>query len=172
MNKDFTYTITKSRFDENYNPSENTRITTNFANLARGDNRQQNLRNTIVMMNNRFNSLASWDNPQADRYAIEIDIISVEMKIEEQGESFPVIEILKTNILDKKTGQQIEGIAGNNFSSYVRDYDFSVLLPEHNKNKSDFTVPDNYGVLHGNIFKSFVNSDAYKITLKKHRSFV
>ncbi|GAA0468343.1 MULTISPECIES: DUF1852 domain-containing protein [Tatumella] len=167
MNKDFTYTITKSRFDENYNPSENTRITTNFANLARGDNRQQNLRNTIVMMNNRFNSLASWDNPQADRYAIEIDIISVEMKIEEQGESFPVIEILKTNILDKKTGQQIEGIAGNNFSSYVRDYDFSVLLPEHNKNKSDFTVPDNYGVLHGNIFKSFVNSDAYKNHFKK-----
>lgn len=167
MNKDFTYTITKSRFDENYNPSENTRITTNFANLARGDNRQKNLRNTIVMMNNRFNSLANWDNPQADRYAIEIDIISVEMKIEEQGESFPVIEILKTNILDKKTGQQIEGIAGNNFSSYVRDYDFSVLLPEHNKNKSDFTVPDNYGVLHGNIFKSFVNSDAYKSHFKK-----
>ncbi len=36
MNNEFTYTIKRSRFDENYNPAENTRITTNFANLARG----------------------------------------------------------------------------------------------------------------------------------------
>lgn len=42
MNNDFTFTIKHSLFDENYNPSENTRITTNFANLARGENRQQN----------------------------------------------------------------------------------------------------------------------------------
>lgn len=36
MNNKFTYTIKRTRFDENYNPAENTRITTNFANLARG----------------------------------------------------------------------------------------------------------------------------------------
>ena len=36
MNKDFTFTIKSTLFDENYNPSESTRITTNFANLARG----------------------------------------------------------------------------------------------------------------------------------------
>lgn len=41
MNNDFTFTIKSSRFDEHYNPSENTRITTNFANLARGKNRQK-----------------------------------------------------------------------------------------------------------------------------------
>ncbi len=167
MNKDFSYSIKSSTFDVNYNPSENTRITTNFANLARGENRQQNLHNTLVMMNNRFNSLATWDNPNADRYAVEIDIISVEMKIEAQGDSFPAIEILKTNIIDKKTGQRTEGIAGNNFSSYVRDYDFSVLLLDHNKGKSDFTLPEKFGELHGNIFKSFVNSDAYKNNFKK-----
>ena len=152
MNKDFTYSIKSSSFDENYNPSENTRITTNFANLARGENRQQNLRNTIVMMNNRFNSLATWDNPTADRYAVEIDIISVEMKIDAESESFPAIEILKTNIIDKKTGQRTDGITGNNFSSYVRDYDFSVWLLDHNKDKPDFTIPEKFGELHGNIF--------------------
>ena len=38
MTNEFTYTIKRSRFDENYNPAENTRITTNFANLARGEN--------------------------------------------------------------------------------------------------------------------------------------
>lgn len=167
MNTDFTFTIKSSRFDENYNPSENTRITTNFANLARGDNRQENLRNTLVMMNNRFNTLAHWDNPKGDRYSIELDIISVEMSLGPNGESFPAIEVLRTWILDHKTHERIEGIVGNNFSSYVRDYDFSVVLLDHNKNKPGFSIPDNFGDLHGNIFKHFIHSDAYKAHFKK-----
>lgn len=167
MNTDFTFTIKSSRFDENYNPSENTRITTNFANLARGDNRQENLRNTLVMMNNRFNTLAHWDNPKGDRYSIELDIISVEMNLGPNGESFPAIEVLRTWILDHKTHERIEGIVGNNFSSYVRDYDFSVVLLDHNKNKPGFSIPDNFGDLHGNIFKHFIHSDAYKAHFKK-----
>ncbi|EFE97967.1 DUF1852 domain-containing protein [Serratia odorifera] len=167
MNTDFTFTIKSSLFDENYNPSENTRITTNFANLARGAHRQQNLRNTLVMIDNRFNTLAHWDNPKGDRYSVELEIISAEMRIEDHGDTFPVIEILKTNIIDKKKNQRIEGIVGNNFSSYVRDYDFSVLLLEHNKNKSEFNIPDDFGNLHGNIFKHFINSTAYKNNFKK-----
>lgn len=167
MNTDFTFTIKSSRFDENYNPSENTRITTNFANLARGDNRQENLRNTLVMMNNRFNTLAHWDNPQGDRYSIELDIISVEMNLGPNGESFPAIEVLRTWILDHKTHERTEGIVGNNFSSYVRDYDFSVVLLDHNKDKPGFSIPDNFGDLHGNIFKHFIHSDAYKAHFKK-----
>ncbi|CAI0724931.1 Domain of uncharacterised function (DUF1852) [Serratia entomophila] len=167
MNKDFTFTIKSSLFDENYNPSKNTRITTNFANLARGKDRQQNLRNTLVMINNRFNTLAHWDNPKGDRYAVELEIISVEMNITGNGASFPVIEILKTHIVDKKTNERTAGIVGNNFSSYVRDYDFSVLLSEHNRNQSGFSTPDNFGALHGNIFKYFVNSEAYRANFNK-----
>ncbi|KGA35313.1 DUF1852 domain-containing protein [Pectobacterium brasiliense] len=167
MNKNFTFTIKNTCFDENYNPSENTRITTNFANLARGKNRQENLRNALTMIDNRFNSLASWDNPKGDRYSVELDIISVEVDIEGNGDSFPVIEILKTNIVDKKTNERIEGIVGNNFSSYVRDYDFSVLLSDHNKNHPGFSTPDNFGDLHGNLFKCFVNSDCYKENFSK-----
>ncbi|WP_158782843.1 DUF1852 domain-containing protein [Pantoea sp. BAV 3049] len=167
MNKEFAFTIKNLAFDENYNPSENTRITTNFANLARGDKRQQNLRNALTMIDNRFNSLAHTDNPNGDRYSVELEIISVEMDVEGKGKTFPVIEILKTNIVDKKTNERIEGIVGNNFSSYVRDYDFSVVLLEHNKNKAGFSTPDNFGELHGNLFKYFVNSDAYRDNFKK-----
>lgn len=167
MNTEFTFNITRSIFDENYNPSENTRITTNFANLARGKSRQENLRNALVMINNRFNSLAYWDNPKSDRYAVELEIISVEMNIEEKDSAFPVIEILKANIIDKKTQQRIEGIVGNNFSSYVRDYDFSVLLLEHNKDQAEFSIPTKFGCLHGNIFKSFINSKEYKANFNK-----
>jgi len=167
MNNDFSFTVKSSVFDENYNPSGNTRITTNFANLARGQNRQENLRNALTMIDNRFNALANWDNPQADRYAVELEIISVELDIEGKGNTFPVIEILKTNIVDKKSSQRIEGITGNNFSSYVRDYDFSVLLSEHNKDRTVFTTPDDFGDLHGKLFKHFVNSDVYKSNFKK-----
>ena len=59
----FTFRITRIPFNEDYQPAEGTRITTNFANLARGASRQENLRNTIRMINNRFNDLAHWDNP-------------------------------------------------------------------------------------------------------------
>lgn len=163
MSKDFTFGIKSIRFDEDYQPSDNTRITTNFANLARGQSRQENLRNTLRMIDNRFNNLAHWDNPTGDRYSVELEIVSVEMNIDPAGgDVFPLIEILKTNIIDKQTNERIDGIAGNNFSSYVRDYDFSVLLPEHNHDKSTFSIPDNFGDLHGKLFKHFVNSSVYK----------
>lgn len=166
MSKAFTFSLKRSCFDENYNPSENTRTTTNFANLARGEKRQENLRNTLVMINNRFNALARWDNPKADRYAVELDIISVDMNIDGEN-SFPAIEILQTFIVDKQTDERIEGIVGNNFSSYVRDYDFSVLLLEHNKDRSTFSIPENFGELHGNIFKHFTHSAEYRENFKK-----
>lgn len=66
-----------------------------------------------------------------------------------------------------KTQKRLEGIVGNNFSSYVRDYDFSVLLPAHNKNTAEFNIPDDFGDLHGNIFKHFVNSNAYHENFSK-----
>ena len=169
MSNAFTFSIKSINFDENYQPSDSTRITTNFANLARGTSRQENLRNTLKMIDKRFNSLAHWDNPTGDRYSVEVEIISVEMNMGAEGGDaiFPLIEILKTNIVDKKNNERIEGIVGNNFSSYVRDYDFSVLLPEHNNNKTTFSTPDNFGELHGKLFKHFVNSSAYKANFSK-----
>lgn len=167
MNNDFTFNIKSISLDENYHPSNSTRITTNFANLARGESRQENLRNALKMIDNSFNALACWDNPTGDRYSVELDIVSVDMNIENDGQVFPSIEVLKTNIIDHKTNERIEGIVGNNFSSYVRDYDFSVLLLDHNKDQSTFTIPDNFGELHGKLFQHFINSNVYKQHFKK-----
>ena len=75
MALDFAFRITTARFDEDYSPSDHSRITTNFANLARGDQRQENLRNALTMIGRRFNDLAHWDNPHRDRYAVELDIV-------------------------------------------------------------------------------------------------
>ncbi|MDF8360383.1 DUF1852 domain-containing protein [Achromobacter anxifer] len=169
MSKEFTFAIKSICFDEDYRPSDNTRITTNFANLARGTSRQENLRNTLKMIDNRFNALAHWDNPKGDRYTVNLEIISVEMSIAgaSGGNALPLIEVLKTSILDRKTNERIEGIVGNNFSSYVRDYDFSVLLLEHTKNQQGFSTPENFGDLHGKLFKCFVNSSTYKENFSK-----
>jgi len=162
MDIDFTFTIKSTCLDEHYQPSKNTRATTNFANLARGRDSQDNLRKALKMIDNRFNALANWDNAKGDRYAVQLEIISVEMALNNSSQTFPCIEVLKTNIFDHKTNHRLEGIVGNNFSSYVRDYDFSILLTEHNKGQTSFSIPDNFGELHGKLFQSFVNSTTFK----------
>ena len=165
--KSFAYTIKKIRFDKNYHPSENTRVTTNFANLARGESRQENLGNTLEMINSRFNALACWDNPKGDRYTVDLDIISVDLDIEGNGQNFPSIEILNTSILDHKSNKRIDGIVGNNFSSYVRDYDFSILLPDHIKAEKKFSIPSDFGKIHGKLFQDFITSDTYRENFDK-----
>lgn len=167
MNIGFTYSIKSICFDENYQPSDSTRITTNFANLARGESRQENLRNALRMVDSRFNALAHWDNPRGDRYSVELEIISVDLDIKGNVQSFPSIEMLKTNIIDHKTNKRIEGTVGNNFSSYVRDYDFSVLLLNHNKGQSEFSIPANFGDLHGKLVKDFFGSNTYHENFNK-----
>ena len=163
MSDDFTYRITTTSFDESYSPSENSRTTTNFANLARGEHRQQNLRSTLAMIDDRFNGLARRGNPNRDRYSVELEIISADLEFTSDGEDhqFPLIEFLDIQILDRKTGDRLPGIVGNNFSSYVRDYDFSVELPAANEGSAEFTIPGNFGDLHGALFQYFITSDAY-----------
>ena len=167
MTSAFKYSVREIDFDENYQPADNTRITTNFANLARGKRRRENLRDTLVMINNRFNAMAYWDNPNGDRYSVELSIVSVDLDVEGDGNTFPAIEILKTTIVDHLKNERIDGVVGNNFSSYVRDYDFSILLSEHNKARDSFSVPDDFGDLHGRLFQSFVASDTYRENFHK-----
>lgn len=168
MTKPFNYSLSSIHFDEHYHPADNTRLTTNFANLARGDNRQENLRKTLNMINNRFNALAHWDNPTADRYSVEVDIISADLDIEGNGESFPVIETLKTTIVDHQTNERIDGMIGNSFSSYVRDYDFSVVLPAHVDKDLGSLTPDDFGELHGKLFQHLLRSEAYQANFHKN----
>ena len=167
MSNEFSCSIKRIRFDENYQPAGSTRLTTNFANLARGEQREENLRKTLNMINNRFNTLAHWDNPTADRYSVEVDIVSVDMDIEGNGNSFPIIEMLQTTIVDHKDNTRIDGMIGNSFSSYVRDYDFSVVLLEHYNNNPTSTSPAQFGDLHGKLFQYLLNSETYQANFNK-----
>lgn len=160
---EFAFTLKSFPFDEDYRPSDSTRITTNFANLARGETRRENLRNAFSMIDNRFNVLTEWDNPRADRYSVALEIISVEIRLDAPrgNDAFPLMEMLNTTIIDRKSDERLSGVVGNNFSSYVRDYDFSIHLPRHNENRQTFDVPADFGDLHGALFKGFVNSAVY-----------
>ena len=165
MSNQFTCSIKHIRFDENYEPATNTRLTTNFANLARGESRQENLRRTLAMINSRFNSLATSDNPKGDRYSLDLDIISAEIDVEGNGQTFPFIEMLKSTITDHQTNQRFDGMIGNSFSSYVRDYDFSVVLLENGFKANE--KPENFGVLHGKLYQHLIASAAFKSEFKK-----
>ncbi len=165
MSTAFQCLIKRIRFDEHYQPANNTRLTTNFANLARGESREENLRRTLAMINNRFNSLATVDNPKGDRYSLEIDIISAEIDIEGNGQTFPFIEMLKSTIKDHYSNQLISGMIGNSFSSYVRDYDFSVVLPELGCQSHE--KPENFGDLHGKLYQHLVSSEVFKAEFSK-----
>ncbi|KTR07235.1 putative oxygenase MesX [Curtobacterium luteum] len=164
MTDDLTFSITRTRFDEDYSPSDSSRLTTNFANLARGERRQENLRNALGMIDGRLNELAGSASATAavsgatgDRYRAELDIVSVSMEFSDDGsdERFPLLEMLDVTIVDQHTGERHRGILGNNFSSYLRDYDFSVLLP------SLPALPSDFGQLHGVLFQRFLASSAF-----------
>lgn len=160
MQNECVFSIDTTRFDEDYSPSSSSRGTTNFANLARGEDRSQNLRNAVTMMNTRLNELLHWDNPRGDRYELELDIVSVDLHLESAGDdaAFPVIEVLDVDIVETATGVRTKGIVGNNFSSYIRDYDFSIRLRRHQEEG----VPSDFGDLHGQVFQRFLESEEYR----------
>lgn len=164
MANEFTFNLTTTRLDERYCPSSSSRITTNFANLARGENRRQNLRNALTMIDRRFNALADWDNPDHERYTVELDIVSVELQFDAEDEDhrFPLFEFLDVQIVDAARGERHHGIVGNNFSSYVRDFDFSILLPAAREAAVGSGVPDDFGDLHGKLFQHFLDSPGYR----------
>jgi hypothetical protein len=156
------FSVSTTTFDEHYSPSSSSRATTNFANLARGEHAQQNLRNALSMINRRFNDLVHWDNPTQDRYRVELEIVSIDLQPRpDLDTTFPLMEILDVGIVDTTTGARVHGIPGNNFSSYIRDYDFSVLLPARREAGTQPDVPEDFGELHGKIFQHFLASEAY-----------
>ncbi len=160
MANDLTFSTTRTRFDEDYSPADSSRLTTNFANLARGERRQENLRAALAMIDGRTNDLAGASAGGAgDRYRLQLDIVSVALQFSDGGADaeFPLLEMLDVTIVDQHTGERHQGILGNNFSSYLRDYDFSVLLPS-----SSSGVPSDFGQLHGALFQRFLESDAFR----------
>ncbi|MHD0175267.1 putative oxygenase MesX, partial [Corynebacterium diphtheriae] len=63
------------------------------------------------------------------------------------------MEMLDVRVVERATGAVLGRSVGNNFSSYVRDHDFSVVLPARRATSPGTEEPDGFGDLHGRLFR-------------------
>ncbi|MEM1154590.1 MAG: putative oxygenase MesX [Pseudomonadota bacterium] len=138
-------------FDSDYLPAAHTRLTTNFANLARGEDRHENLLKYFEIAEQRLNELMLIAGFHG-KYSLKLNIVSAFCAFGNE-QPFPVAEMLEATVVDNTTGEQFLGALGNNFSSYVRDHEFNIVLPRLADHGDPNHVPEDFGRLHGLLFK-------------------
>ncbi|MEA5422924.1 putative oxygenase MesX [Synechococcus sp. CCY9202] len=143
-------------FNRDYIPSEHTRLTTNFANLSQHPaTRIEQIEKTLGLINERFNkNLGTFGEHNEPRYRITLDVITV---IAKPGPSasggFPISEMLRCRIHDQQRQRWLQGPIGFCYSSFVRDYDFNVLLPRIRNGEASRQEVSSFGDLHGVLYQ-------------------
>lgn len=138
-------------FDASYTPADGTRLTTNFANLAKDPvGRPDRIAGVLDGMGRRAGEMLG----EEDRYAVKIDIARVQIRLELNGGCwFPIAEMLKARLYDRAQDRFLAGPLGCNYSSFVRDYDFNALLPRISSGEASEQEQRSFGDLHGLLFK-------------------
>ncbi len=146
--------LLRTQFNNDYIPNPNSRNTTNLVNLSRNPTtRKKNIDTLFSLINKTFNSFLNIPEDEI-RYEIQIDIITALAWFENYNvEKFPISEMLDIRIFDTHTKTTIQGPIGLNFSSYLRDYDFNVVLPKIIKKEATKEEEDSFGLLHGIMFQ-------------------
>ena len=144
-----TFHVESIRYDGDYAPGANTRATTNYANLARDPStRRRNILTLLDMVNRDLNMFLVGD--ASARYEIILDVLSIHGHLVGGfDDEVPFTEVLRAQVLDKESGEIHIGPTGLNFSSFVRDYDFRVVLPELMSQPEDARDLADFGALHG-----------------------
>ena len=148
------FQLIRTRFDNNYIPNQNSRRTTNLVNLSRNPStRKNNINALFAMINKRLNSYLLLPTDE-ERYEIQIDILTTLAWFEGFNvEKFPISEMLDVKIYDTHTKMTIQGPIGLNLSSYLRDYDFNVILPKIINKEATKEEEESFGLLHGIIYQ-------------------
>jgi hypothetical protein len=149
---DFQIHQSTTPLDENFLPAQSSRLTTNFANLARGPHRQTHLRQVLGDINLRLRELMPLAGYANADYEIDLQILSFFGSFE-AGTPFPLYEMLEATIVDPGTGSRLPGAIGHNLSSYIRDYDFNVVLPTRLQDDRENPNLKDFGDLHGLLFR-------------------
>ena len=146
--------LSTTRLDASYIPTRSSRLSTNYANLAKDPNgRSQRINSLLASINQRF-SLALGNSDDVGRYQIEIDILTINIRFEDMSAQwFPMTETLSCRIYDRVLDRWFFGPKGCNYSSYVRDYDFNILLPRIRAGDATAEECALFGSLHGLLFK-------------------
>ena len=146
--------ITNTPLDTGYVPAISSRLTTNYANLAKDPKgRSERIKSVLATINKRF-CLALGEREDAERFQLAIDILTINIRFGDSvSEWFPMTEILSCRIYDRLHARWLPGPQGCNYSSYVRDYDFNILLPKILKGEATAKESSSFGDLHGALFK-------------------
>jgi len=140
------FAVSSQPYDVDYVPAGGTRATTNFANLARDPaTRRRNIATLMELIDSDLNLLLCGD-PVASRYRIELDIVTVTARFADGADFVPMTEVMRAHVVDSRSGERFRGPTGLNFSSYLRDYDFRVVLPDLRERAQSL---DDFGQLHG-----------------------
>ena len=143
--------MTSVPYDADYAPTAGTRATTNFANLARDPaTRRGNLETFLALVNSDLNRILD-GNPDSGRFLIALEVVTVTGRVPGRPDSvgIPLTEVMRSRIVDTRSGDTIDGPVGMNFSSYLRDYDFRVVLPKLRAQEAPQERMDDFGSLHG-----------------------
>ncbi len=155
MDLGIQFTVEKTAYNADYVPSPLTRATTNYANLARdAATRRTNIDALIHMVNNDLNQILG-GSQSLTTFEIRLNILSIMARLDavKESERFPITEVLQAKVLDTSTGRLINGPTGLNYSSYIRDYDFKILLPQLIKKNVNIIEDDDFGSFHGYLSK-------------------
>lgn len=146
--------LTSTPFDAGYVPADQTRLTTNYANLAKDPRgRSERIAATLALIDRRFHE-ALGELGGVHRYRLALDILTVGIRFE-NGPAvwFPMTETLRCRIHDLQQERWLPGPTGCNYSSYVRDYDFNVVLPRIRSGVATAEEVESFGALHGLLFR-------------------
>lgn len=145
--------ITRTPYDDKFIPDPFSRLTTNLINLSKHPHhREKNISLLFTLMNKKINAyLCGVD--ASDRYSIKLSILRTNAWFKNKVEQFPICEMLEVHVEDTVMKKIFQGPIGLNFSSYLRDYDFHVLLPKIINNEVPASEKENFGLLHALLYK-------------------
>mgnify|MGYP003343429894 CR=1 FL=1 len=149
--KAISFSVKITPYNELYRAGKDTRATTNFADFARGPaHNQQRIGTFLSLVNNDLNRILSHRDHEG-RFAIRLDILSVygHFSHHQPADGILLTEVMQANVLDQSSGQLWPGPTGLNFSSYLRDYDFRVVLPRLLNGTTRPQKLHGFGALHG-----------------------
>lgn len=145
--------INRTHFDNKFIPDNFSRPTTNLINLSKNpDHREKNISLFFSMINKKINTYLT-GNIDSERYCIKLFILRTTAWFQHKNQQFPICEMLDVQVEDTYKKRTIQGPIGLNFSSYLRDYDFHVLLPKIINNEVSASEKENFGLLHALLYK-------------------
>ncbi|MFN7898464.1 MAG: putative oxygenase MesX [Synechococcaceae cyanobacterium] len=151
MTNDISFSVKLTPYNSQYVAGENTRATTNFANFARHPSlNQQRISLFLDLVNSNLNRILG--QPGDDqRFAIRLEILSLYGHIMQPLSAGGILftEVMRAGVLDQHSGQLLPGPTGLNFSSYLRDDDFRVVLPQLLSSHATAEQMASFGRVHG-----------------------